>query len=64
MNSLTVNSEFIPQTKSFNFLVGAHPDPSIVCSRNKLKEKAEYINRHGPIPLHYLLVASKSHALP
>jgi hypothetical protein len=73
--ALTVNSEFIPQTKSyrtitsknvnardfctfyhfcvgilidryvgdyfitFNFLVGAHPDPSIVCSRNKLKDK-------------------------
>ena len=77
--ALTVNSEFIPQTKScwtitsenvnardfctfyhfcagkmlgilidryvgdyfitFNFLVGAHPDPSIVCSRNKLKGK-------------------------
>ena len=23
---------------TFNFLVGAHPDPSNVCSRNKLKE--------------------------
>jgi hypothetical protein len=29
---------------TFNFLVGAHPDPSIVCSLNKLKEKVPISN--------------------
>jgi hypothetical protein len=36
---------------TFNFLVGAHPDPSIVCSLNKLKEKVVRIRFQGKIPI-------------
>lgn len=34
---LTENNELRPQTTSLSFLVGAHPVPSIECSRSKLQ---------------------------